>query len=161
MIVQGRPDFADDRFCGEDDVLMRPNLPTDELWNSLLPERSGWVNIGCTWFAGGPDEYQVSQLVFCADTDMARVLRIKAETGGLNTDQLDGKNCHIWPFPEYMEVLGPCVAVATDRTVNYIPNLPPFRVLDMIHAVRSGEGFDRYVIEGADEHFPYGAPQAD
>lgn len=155
VVVEGRPDFADDRFEGDDDLFVRPNLPSDTLWNDLLPPPGRWVNVGCAWFGGGPDEYQVAQLVFCADADMARVLRIKAATGGLNTDLLDGRNCHIWPHPALAQALGPCVAVARDRMVNYHPNLPPFRALDMIHAVVSGEGFDRFEIEGADPGFPF------
>jgi hypothetical protein len=32
---------------------------------------------------------------FCAETEMARMLRVKAATGGLTTDKLDGRNCLI------------------------------------------------------------------
>jgi hypothetical protein len=39
--------------------------------------------------------------VFVAEEGMARMLDIKGRTGGLSTDQLDGRNCHIfldgWP----------------------------------------------------------------
>jgi hypothetical protein len=36
---------------------------------------------------------------FCAETEMARVLRVKAATGGLSTDKFDGRNCTIRTEP--------------------------------------------------------------
>ncbi|MBO0700327.1 MAG: hypothetical protein J2P46_18150 [Zavarzinella sp.] len=47
------------------------------------------------------------------------------------------------------------MAVARDRLVPYHPKLPPFRALDMVHAVGSREKFDRYEIVGAGERARY------
>jgi hypothetical protein len=152
-VCEGHPDYFDDRFVGPDDVFVRPNLPPNTMWNDLLPPMTGWVAVACMWFGDGPDDCQVARLSFCADAGMARVLRLKAATGGLNTDRLDGRNCHIWPSPRLGNVLGPCVAIARDRLVDYHPGFPPYRALDMIHAVMSRESFDRHVITGAGPEF--------
>lgn len=155
-ICEGHPELLDDRFKGDDDLVMRPHLPPDTLWNSLLPEVSPWVNAGCVWFGDGPETLQVSQMVFCADVEIVKLLRIKAETDGLNTNLLDGKNCHIWPCPDLQELLGSCVAVATDKRVDYHTGLPPYRAVDMLHAVRSDEQFERFEVKGVNEYFPFG-----
>ncbi|MBO0700328.1 MAG: hypothetical protein J2P46_18155, partial [Zavarzinella sp.] len=94
-VCEDHPDFFDDGFVGDDDMFVRPGLPADTLWDNLLPAESPWVNVGCMWFGDGTDECQIARLTFCADVGMARVLRVKAATGGLNTDRLDGRNCHI------------------------------------------------------------------
>ena len=36
---------------------------------------------------------------FCAETEMARVLKVKASTNGLSTDKFDGRNCIIHTAP--------------------------------------------------------------
>jgi hypothetical protein len=158
-ICEGYPNFFDNRFCGAEDVFLRPNLPPETMWNDLLPESSGTVNIDCTWFGNMEgDKIQVAQLTFNADRDILKLLEIKHDTKGLNTDLLNGKNCHIWPAPELGEALGACVAIVEDRLVSYHPTLPPFRVLDMMHALRCKELFDRYEIVDAPPHFPLAAP---
>jgi hypothetical protein len=154
-ICEGNPDFFDDRFVGDEDVFMRPNLPTDSLWRSLLPAESDFVNIGCMWFGDGPEVLQTAEMTFCADRKMVEVLRTKADTSGLNTTFLGGKNCHIWPCPEMQRLLGQCVAIAMDKQVDYHPGMPSYRVLDMIHAMRSDEGFDRIKIVGGESWFPF------
>jgi hypothetical protein len=158
MICEGHPDFFDDRFAGEDDVFLRPNLPPDTMWNSVLPAKYDFVTVGCRWFGDGPETLQTAEMTFCADRAMVEVLKTKAQTGGLNTALLGGKNCHIWPCPEMQDALGPCVAIAMDKLVDYHPDIPLYRVLDMIHAVRSDEGFDRFKIVGDEGWFPFRSP---
>jgi hypothetical protein len=137
-------------------VFVRPNLPADTMWDDLLPPMAGWVAVGCTWFGNGPEDCQIARLSFCADADMVRVLKTKTATGGLSTDLLRDRNCHIWPSPSLGDVLGPCVAIARDRMISYHSDLPQFRALDMLHAVMSRESFDRYRILGADQDFRFG-----
>jgi hypothetical protein len=161
MICEGHPNIFDDRFAGDDDVFMRPNLPDDSLWESLLPAVSDWVNIGCIWFGDGPELLQTAEMTFCADKGMVQVLRTKADTKGLNTTLLEGKNCHIWPCPELQRTLGQCVAIVTDKLIDYHPSMPSYRVLDMIHAMRSDEGFDTVEVAGAEDWFPLGHAPAE
>lgn len=139
-ICEGHPDFFDDRFIGDNDVFIRPNLPPHTSWNSLLPTEFDSVNVSCIWFGDGPDQLQVAEMTFCADKSMVDILLTKAKTDGLNTDRLSGSNCHIWPSPELQSHLGPCVAIAQDKMLHY--HHKPYRILDMIHAMRSNEGFD-------------------
>ncbi|WP_397568350.1 hypothetical protein [Schlesneria sp. T3-172] len=141
-VCEGYPDFFNDRFVGKNDIFINPNLPTETSWNSLLPAESQTVMVGCIWFGDGPSLLQVADMSFCADREMAEVLRTKVKTSGLSTEVCQGKNCHIWPSPELQKQLGPCVAIAEDKFVNYHPGIPPYRVLDMIHVMRSNEGFD-------------------
>ena len=42
---------------------------------------------------------RVTLCSFCAETEMAQVLRMKAATNGLCTDKLDGRNCTIRTAP--------------------------------------------------------------
>jgi hypothetical protein len=154
-ICEGWPNAFDDRFIGDDDVFMKPNLPPETLWSSLLPTESEFVNIGCMWFGDGPKVLKAAEMTFCADRGMVEVLRTKADTSGLNTTLLGGKNCHIWPCPELQHLLGPCVAIATDKRVDFHPGISSYRVLDMIHAVRSDEGFDRIDILGSEGWCPF------
>jgi hypothetical protein len=59
---------------------------------------------------------QLAELTFGAETEMQRVLEVKAATGGLNTEKLSGLNLHFWlaPLPLPME-LHDCVGLAADR----------------------------------------------
>jgi hypothetical protein len=52
---------------------------------------------------------------FGAETEMARLLRIKDETGGLNTDRLGGRNMHASIHPIQTGRGYDCAAVAYDR----------------------------------------------
>jgi hypothetical protein len=67
---------------------------TDADFNPL-PAEFHFVNIYCLLLGGESPNMKVSFANFCAEMEIARVLRVKAATDGLNTDQLDGKNCKI------------------------------------------------------------------
>jgi hypothetical protein len=48
---------------------------------------------------GESTNMKVTFCTFCAETEMARALRVKASTNGLNTDKLNGRNCVIHTAP--------------------------------------------------------------
>ena len=55
------------------------------------------------------------QLSFMAETEMARLLRIKDETGGLSTDRLQGRNMHASIVPIRVGGTEGCGAMVFDR----------------------------------------------
>jgi hypothetical protein len=71
---------------------------TDAEFNPLPPSPR-FVNIYCVLLGGEPSKIKVTFCTFCAETEMARVLSVKASTNGLNTDRLNGRNCVIRTAP--------------------------------------------------------------
>ena len=60
----------------------------------VLPEDFHFVGVGCL----NAGVYS-SLLSFGAETEMARLLRVKDATGGLSSDRLGGRNLHAWLYP--------------------------------------------------------------
>ncbi len=83
---------------GFDRVFAASNLTLIEraksLLEEILPSTCTAVPIYC-WVIGE----RLTQMTFMAETEMKRLLDVKGDTGGLNTDRLDGRNCHIWLGP--------------------------------------------------------------
>jgi hypothetical protein len=67
---------------------------TDDNFN-ILPRQFHFACVYCFLLADGPTEMKLTQCSFCAETEMAEVLKVKARTGGLSTDKFDGRNCTI------------------------------------------------------------------
>lgn len=69
---------------------------------------------------------------FVAESGMARLLRVKGETGGLNTDRLSSRNCHIWLAPLDMpKHLRTCAVVASDRRLKLPSEWAKIPLLDL------------------------------
>ena len=87
--------LADDsmrpRFSGES-VL---RLEASDIEFNPLPRNFHFVCIYCLLLGGEPGNMKVTVSSFCAETEMAHALRMKASTGGLTTDKFDGRNCII------------------------------------------------------------------
>jgi hypothetical protein len=62
---------------------------------NVLPHDFHFVNIYCMLLGGGTDTIKLSFTGFCAETEMAKVLKVKAATKGLNTDRFEERNCVI------------------------------------------------------------------
>jgi hypothetical protein len=60
-----------------------------------LPRKFHFVMIYCLLIGGESDNMKVTVSSFCAETEMARALRLKAATNGLTTDRFGGRNCII------------------------------------------------------------------
>jgi hypothetical protein len=101
------------RFVGEDDYLVDSNLPKS--WDDLPSSDPRTVTIECWWFGDGPSQLKVAAMQYCAKMEMKRLLEIKARTGGLNTDKLAGKNCHIRPILKGEGDSGRWGAIVEDR----------------------------------------------
>jgi hypothetical protein len=85
------------RFVGEDNIIFDPLFDPELGDLHDLPRSFHFVNIECWFLADGPRDLRWCRMVFSAEQEMAGVLAIKSRTDGLNTDRLEGRNCHIWP----------------------------------------------------------------
>jgi len=79
------------RFSG-DSVL---EFETRDREFNPLPRKFHFVMIYCLLIGGESDNMKVTVSSFCAETEMAHALRLKAATNGLTTDKFGGRNCII------------------------------------------------------------------
>ena len=107
--------------------------------SAILPPGSQEVRIECWLVRSGE-----SRLRFHAEDTMGRLLRIKGATGGLNTDRLIPRNCHIWlaPLPVAASLRG-YAAVAIDRRVQFVKAGIAIPVLDIDQAILTEERHQR------------------
>lgn len=73
-------------------------VTTDEGFNPL-PARFNFVNVYCVLMGGDDRTLKVTWCNFCAETQMADMLRVKVATDGLSTDKFGGRNCTIRTEP--------------------------------------------------------------
>jgi hypothetical protein len=108
-------------------------IERDPDMRDILPAKSRFVSIECIYIGK-----EFGHMAFGAEREMNRLLRIKDETGGLNTDRLGGRNLHasVSPLP-----LGgtDCAAVAHDRWEFIQPNGPAVPKLDVLLAISTQE----------------------
>jgi hypothetical protein len=85
---------------------------TEDDIESLLPDQLVLWPVTCFFIS----EATLSAVSVRLEGGMARLLRAKGETGGLNTNRLDGLNCHIWlaPIPR-SERLRDCAVIGQER----------------------------------------------
>jgi len=84
-------------FIGNDNLLVEK---PDDYLSMILPEEIISSPLYCILHAGHGQDMKYASLAYKAERDMERLLQIKATTGGLNTDRLSGKNCHVTGFPK-------------------------------------------------------------
>jgi len=124
--IHRAPPVGNERF---DEVFAADNLTlierSESLLNDILPPTCTAVPIYC-WVIGD----KMTSMTFMAEKEMKRLLDVKGDTGGLNTDRLDGRNCHIWLAPHALPAsLRGCAAIAYDRRAP----LPPSKVAIPMH----------------------------
>jgi len=85
----------------------------------------------------------MSRMTFVGETQMGELLDVKAETGGLNTNLLDGRNCHFWlgglPLPQ--EYSG-CGAIAFERRVVWPQSTATASVIEVNQATYCAQPFE-------------------
>jgi hypothetical protein len=94
-------------------------LETTDLEFNPRPTAFHFVNVYCLVLGGGPSNFKVSYCCFCAEKEMAQMLKIKTETGGLSTDKLDGRNCTIRTAPLSPENHRVVVSLGKERIVEF------------------------------------------
>lgn len=93
---------------------------TDVEFNPLRPHFH-FVNIYCVLLGGEASDLKLTSCVFCAETEMSAVLKMKAATGGLSTDKFGGRNCLIHTSalqPDRHKVV---VSIGNERRVRFGP----------------------------------------
>jgi len=108
----------------------------------ILPSPYHSVSVGCLVAADS-----LTEMYFAFETEMQRLLDTKGRTGGLNTDRIEPRNCHIWlaPIPVPDDLKG-CAVIAEDKR---LPTLSEADVRlphhDLRQAMMSDERFKRVV----------------
>jgi hypothetical protein len=93
-------------------------VTTDDQFNPL-PAGFQFVNVYCVLIGGDDKTLKVTWCNFCAETQMAEMLRIKAATGGLSTDKFDGHNCTIRTEPLESANHRVIVSIGSEPTVTF------------------------------------------
>lgn len=105
----------------------------------ILPPYCHPVIVHC-WIIGD----RLTQMAFCAEKEMQRLLYTKGVTSGLNTYKFGEKNCHLWLAPlNIPRSLRDCSAIASDNREEF--GLVQFPLLDVNQAVFTGERFMRSI----------------
>lgn len=123
-------------FVGDDNYLVeRQNHFIIGDSAPILPPYCHPVVVHC-WIVGD----KISQMAFCAEKEMKRLLDTKGATSGLNTYKFGEKNCHLWLAPlDAPRSLRGCVAIADDDRVDF--GLARIPLLDTNQAIFTGERF--------------------
>lgn len=142
-------------------VNLRPTIamPSDEPWSSrfegqnnrllkrsdmdleqVLPRAYSSIRVDC-WLMR-PAAATMSAMTSNAESGMSRLLDVKGRTGGLNTERLLPRNCHIWLAPlDVPEELRTYAAIAEDvRSPMGVADVA-IPALDLDHALLTSEQF--------------------
>ncbi len=135
-IPQGQP-WSDVFADGPNRLVSRSDADLE----AILPPGARGIQIECWLVRSGE-----SRLRFRADDTMRRLLTIKGSTGGLNTDRLLPRNCHIWlaPLPIPDDLRG-YAALAVDRRVTFKKAGIAIPILDINQAILTEERHQRIV----------------
>jgi hypothetical protein len=107
---------------------------------SIAASTADLVPFSC-WVTG--DYY--SKLSFGAVRQLEQVLRVKAQTGGLNAPRLEPRNCHFWLAPlDLPQELRGCAAVMHDRRLPIPGTDVAVPMLDVSLSIHNEERFVRY-----------------
>jgi hypothetical protein len=91
-----RPEHLSGEQSGgyEEDAVLVCNIPRSTLAN-ILPRNPHPVYLSCLLLGGNKNNLKITRTSFCAETEMASLLRMKSATGGMNTDKFHGKNVFV------------------------------------------------------------------
>src|ERR1700682_1723883 len=103
-----------------------------------LPAKFHFVNVYCFLLGGELPKMKATYCCFCAETEMAEMLRVKTATGGLSTDKLGGRNCTIHTVPLSPETCKVVVSIGMD-TIRPPGKADGFRLDDFLNAVCENE----------------------
>lgn len=84
-----------------------------------LPTKFQFVNVYCILMGGDAKTLKVTWCNFCAETQMADMLRIKATTNGLSTDKFGGRNCTIRTEPLESENHRMIVSIGNEPSLQF------------------------------------------
>ena len=109
-------------------------VPRSTRLNDVLPDQWEQVPVHCLFIRNN----KLTTITFTAERQMLQVLKIKSETRGLNTEKLNGLNCHIC-LGNY--IAGNFAGIGRDIQCS-LPNTScNLSVVDTNLCFMSGEGF--------------------
>ncbi len=102
--------FLEEGIFENDDaiIIQKPPLPC---WD-VLPPPNCEIQIHCMLL-----QQAWTRITYSAELGMRRLLRIKGQTGGLNTDRFNGRNCHWYLTIKGIHHHGDNIAIGNDVTV--------------------------------------------
>jgi hypothetical protein len=125
-------------FQGDNNVLIARSR---QLLDDILPGTWSPIAISCAILGE-----QFTHTTFIAEPGMEQLLRIKGETGGLNTNRLRGRNCHIWLAPlSVPESLRDCAAIVLDRRLPLQSAPVALPLLDIQQTILTSETIPRVI----------------
>lgn len=131
-----RNEHFDEVFVGDHITLIERS---EALLSEILPPTCAFTPIYC-WVIGN----KLTQMTFGAETEMRRLFETKGDTGGLNTNRLNGRNCHIWLAPLDVNLsLRGCAIIAHDQRVSLRPSSVAIPMHDFNQAASCQERFTR------------------
>ena len=80
---------------------------------SIVESLTDWVNIGVDCL-NNSGQLKIAQAIYQADKDMFRLLEMKGDSGGRNTNLLGTKNLHLALCPDGKNIIPGHVAIAKD-----------------------------------------------
>jgi hypothetical protein len=121
-------------------------LETTDAEFNPLPAKFHFVVIYCLLLGGEPAKMKVTYCSFCAETEMAQMLRVKASTGGLSTNKFDGRNCTISTAPLTPENHRVVVSIGKETVVPF-GNYGSFGFDDFYNTLFENERTTRIRVE--------------
>jgi hypothetical protein len=94
-------------------------LRLPEIRFDVLPHEFRSTVVHCIWLDPDEKRPKFSYSCFTMDTEAARVLRVKAATGGLTTDRFGGRNCTIRTRPLTPEQHEVVVSIGKEKVFRY------------------------------------------
>jgi hypothetical protein len=113
-------------------------LETTDLEFNPLPQTFHFATIYCFVLHGEGGNMKLTSCSFCAETEMAQVLRVKKTTGGLSSDKLNGRNCVVHTVPVAPDNHGVIVSIGKETVVPF-GHLGTFRFDDFCNALFENE----------------------
>lgn len=95
----GRPEPAT-YFEPAETFLVRKHVEDpDDFVSAILPKDYAPARATCLLFGGIPPDLTMTIVTFVGETGLDRLIGVKGATGGLSTEKLGGKNCHVTGLP--------------------------------------------------------------
>ena len=121
-------------FDVENGLMVSKPVPPDDFVRWLLPSEFELICMRCILFTGQDEHLAITPLTFVCETPMLELVQAKGNSWGLNTDLLDGRNCHVTGFPLGIPDPRKRVLVVKDRTVPAQDPRFNYARLDLAHA---------------------------
>jgi len=121
-------------FVVDQSVIIRKPVAPDAFFTWLLPRNAEPLRMRCVLFTGQNDGLAMTPLTYICETPMLKLVEAKGQSWGLNTELLNGKNCHVTGFPVGISDPRSFVVLALDRFVRDSNSQYKFPRLDLAHA---------------------------